>query len=103
MCGIAGAFDYQRRGLSLDLQHVDRMVDALAHRGPNGRGVWHDEGLALGHRRLSILDPTAAGAQPMHLRARGLTITYNGEIYNFRELRTELQLAGHQFHTECDT
>ncbi len=103
MCGIAGAFDYQRRGLTINPGHVDRMVDALAHRGPNGRGVWHGDGIALGHRRLSILDPTAAGAQPMRLAARQLVVTYNGEIYNFRELREELHHAGHHFHTECDT
>lgn len=103
MCGIAGVFDYQRRDLTVDPVHVDRMTDALAHRGPNGRGVWRDDGIAFGHRRLSVLDPTAAGTQPMHYAARNLVITYNGEIYNFRELREELQAAGHQFITNCDT
>lgn len=103
MCGIAGAFDYERRGLPINPGHVDRMVDALAHRGPNGRGVWHGDGIALGHRRLSILDPTAAGAQPMHYATRQLVVTYNGEIYNFKELRHELEQAGHCFQTECDT
>ena len=79
------------------------MVDALAHRGPNGRGVWHGDGIALGHRRLSVLDPTAAGTQPMHYSSRHLVVTYNGEIYNFRELRQELDAAGHKFQTNCDT
>ena len=103
MCGIAGVLDYQRRGLTINASHVDRMVDALAHRGPNGRGVWLDDGIALGHRRLSVLDPTAAGAQPMRYAARNLVVTYNGEIYNFRELRQELVAAGHRFMTNCDT
>ena len=103
MCGIAGVLDYQRRGLTVNAVHVDRMVDALAHRGPNGRGVWLDDGIALGHRRLSVLDPSAAGAQPMHYAARNLVVTYNGEIYNFRELRQELQESGHLFRTNCDT
>lgn len=103
MCGIAGVFDYQRRGLPINAANVDRMVDALAHRGPNGRGVWHDDGIVLGHRRLSVLDPTAAGAQPMRYAARQLVVTYNGEIYNFRELRQELEAAGHHFATNCDT
>ena len=103
MCGIAGVLDYQRRGLTINASHVDRMVDALAHRGPNGRGVWRDDGIALGHRRLSVLDPTAAGAQPMRYAARNLVVTYNGEIYNFRELRQELMAAGHRFMTNCDT
>ena len=103
MCGIAGVLDYQQRGLTINPVHVDRMVDSLAHRGPNGRGVWRADGIALGHRRLSVLDPTAAGAQPMHYAARQLVVTYNGEIYNFKELRAELQVAGHRFQTECDT
>lgn len=103
MCGIAGVYDHQQRGLTIDRSHVDRMVDALAHRGPNGRGVWHGDGISLGHRRLSVLDPTAAGTQPMHYSARHLTVTYNGEIYNFRELREELEAAGHTFQTHCDT
>ena len=103
MCGIAGVLDYQQRGLTINPAHVDRMVDSLSHRGPNGRGVWRADGIALGHRRLSVLDPTAAGAQPMHYAARQLVVTYNGEIYNFKELRAELQVAGHRFQTECDT
>ena len=103
MCGIAGVLDYQRRNLTIDPVHVDRMTDALAHRGPNGRGVWRDDGIAFGHRRLSVLDPTAAGTQPMHYAARNLVVTYNGEIYNFRELRAELEAAGHHFATNCDT
>lgn len=103
MCGIAGVFDYQRRGLAIEPQLIDRMTDALAHRGPNGRGVYQAPGLALGHRRLSVLDPTAGGAQPMHHVEPHLVVTFNGEIYNFRELRQELEGLGHRFRTQCDT
>jgi asparagine synthase (glutamine-hydrolysing) len=103
MCGITGAFDYQRRGQAIDPQVVDRMTDALAHRGPNGRGIFQVPGLAFGHRRLSVLDPSAAGTQPMRHAARNLVVTFNGEIYNFRELRHELEALGHRFQTECDT
>jgi asparagine synthase (glutamine-hydrolysing) len=103
MCGIVGVFDYRGTGHAIDRQVFDGMVDALAHRGPNGRGVWFDLGLALGHRRLAILDPTPAGKQPMVDAARSMAVTYNGEIYNYRELRRELEAAGYAFHTDCDT
>jgi len=103
MCGIVGIFDYQRRGFQVDRRVFDAMVDSLAHRGPDGRGTWFDEGIALGHRRLAILDPTPAGAQPMADPRRGLVVTYNGEIYNFPRLRDELAAKGHAFRTGCDT
>lgn len=103
MCGITGAFDYQRRGIEIAPHIVDRMTDALAHRGPNGRGLFHEPGLAFGHRRLSVIDPTSGGAQPMRHTARNLVIVFNGEIYNFRELRRELENLGHRFQTQCDT
>jgi asparagine synthase (glutamine-hydrolysing) len=103
MCGITGAFDYQRRGIAIDPQVLDRMTDALSHRGPNGRGVFHAPGVGFGHRRLSIIDPSSGGAQPMRHSARQLAVTFNGEIYNFRELRLELEALGHRFTTQCDT
>lgn len=103
MCGIAGVFDYQRRGVVIDSAVVDRMTDSLAHRGPNGRGVFHVPGLSFGHRRLSVLDPSVGGAQPMRRADPDLVITFNGEIYNFRELRSELEGLGHRFQTQCDT
>jgi asparagine synthase (glutamine-hydrolysing) len=81
------------------------MTDSMAHRGPDGRGVMVFDGdppAGLGHRRLAIIDPTPAGAQPMGFRDRWW-ITYNGELYNFRELRRELELTGERFQTECDT
>src|SRR5687768_10026425 len=65
MCGITGVFDYRSTGLRLEPRVLDAMVDSLAHRGPNARGTWRGDGIWLGHRRLSILDPTPAGAQPM--------------------------------------
>ena len=84
------------------------MAAALAHRGPDGDGVEsvHDgDGPAavLGHRRLSIIDPTPRGAQPMSYAGGRYWITYNGELYNFRELRTELESRGHSFRSDCDT
>ena len=81
------------------------MTDAMAHRGPDGSGVRVFEGeppAGLGHRRLAIIDPTPAGAQPMGHAGRWW-ITYNGELYNFRELRRELEASGERFRTECDT
>jgi asparagine synthase (glutamine-hydrolysing) len=95
MCGIVGIVG---TGTELDPALIERMTDRLTHRGPDGRGTWADAGVLLGHTRLSILDLSDAGAQPMLLGP--LALTYNGEIYNFRELRR--QLAG-PFHSDCDT
>jgi asparagine synthase (glutamine-hydrolysing) len=78
------------------------MADALAHRGPDGSGVWTAPGVGLGHRRLSIID-LATGDQPMRSADGKLALTYNGEIYNFREVRAELEALGHSFRTESDT
>lgn len=103
MCGIVGYFDYGGRGVVPRTDTFDQMVDSLTHRGPDGRGTWFDVGLGLGHRRLSVLDPTAAGTQPMCSADASLVVTFNGEIYNFRELRSELIALGHHFRTNCDT
>jgi asparagine synthase (glutamine-hydrolysing) len=89
MCGIAGAV--VRPESLVDLPVIDRMLDSLAHRGPDGRGTARYSSQAgdrvlLGHRRLAIIDP-AGGKQPMCDDAAGLALTFNGEIYNFRELR----------------
>ena len=78
------------------------MTDAIAHRGPDGSGVWTAPGVGLGHRRLSIID-LEGGAQPMHSDDEALTLTFNGEIYNFMELRKELEAAGHAFQTHSDS
>ena len=79
------------------------MTEAIAHRGPDGDGLWSDNGVALGHRRLSIIDPTDAAAQPMHTPDGRYSLTYNGEIYNYRDLRAELEQAGAVFRTVSDT
>src|SRR5215471_8117527 len=93
MCGIAG---FIGRGERLDLE---RMIDLLAHRGPDGAGVWTDQPVFFGHRRLSIVD-LAAGAQPMTTLDDDLVITFNGEIYNHVELRKQLEQLGHRFKTD---
>ena len=99
MCGIAGIF-YPATPKPVDPARVMAMADALAHRGPDGAGVWTGSGVGLAHRRLSIID-VAGSLQPM--QAGALTITYNGEIYNFAELRAELEQGGARFLTSGDT
>jgi len=78
------------------------MTDAIAHRGPDGEGFFVEGSIGLGHRRLAILDLSPAGHQPMQTRDGNFVISYNGEIYNFRELRLELERLGHQFHSDND-
>jgi asparagine synthase (glutamine-hydrolysing) len=101
MCGIAGLI----AELTPDdlRQRINRMTDRLVHRGPDASGVFVDGSVALGHRRLSIQDLSDSGAQPMSLFAGGPTISYNGEVYNFRELRSELSALGHTFKGHSDT
>jgi asparagine synthase (glutamine-hydrolysing) len=103
MCGIVGV--WRHSGSDIDPAAFGRCTDVLAHRGPDGRGVLHDrdERLHLGHRRLAILDTSPAGAQPMHHREAPLVVVFNGEIYNFVELRSELERKGHRFTTRTDT
>ena len=79
------------------------MRDALAHRGPDGKGLYLDGALGLGHRRLSIIDLSEAASQPMLSPDGRVALVYNGEIYNFRELRRELEKAGWTFRTRSDT
>jgi asparagine synthase (glutamine-hydrolysing) len=102
MCGIAGIF-HPQLPKPVDPARVEAMTAALAHRGPDGSGIWTAPGIGLGHRRLSIIDLSDAAAQPMLTPDRTLAISYNGEIYNFREVRTELEAKGHVFRTESDT
>ncbi len=101
MCGITGIFHLET-AKPVDPERVRRMSDAIAHRGPDGSGVWTAPGVGLGHRRLSIID-LEGGAQPMHSDDETLTLTFNGEIYNFRELRKELEAAGLAFRTHSDS
>lgn len=102
MCGIAGIVGKNASNKFERL--VQKMLDSIAHRGPNGQGLYIDstQKAVLGHRRLSIIDP-ALSAQPMHYRERGLVITFNGCIYNYLELRSELITLGHKFNTTGDT
>src|SRR5579875_370486 len=102
MCGIAGVYAPGRR---LELDSVTRMTDAIAHRGPDDSGVQLLAGgaLILGHRRLSIVDLSPLGHQPMATADRKLWIVYNGEVYNSREIRAELAALGWSFRSDCDT
>jgi len=104
MCGIAGAFNYLPAP-PLDRGALQRMGDAMRTRGPDGAGLWFSEDATVGlaHRRLSILDLSDRGAQPMTTADRTLWITYNGEIYNFQELRSELESKGIHFRSASDT
>ena len=103
MCGIAGMWCHGRA--DVDPQRFRTVTDTLAHRGPDGEGTFHDPDrrLHLGHRRLAILDPTSAGAQPMASEDGDLIIVFNGEIYDFVEVRQELTASGHRFRTNTDT
>ena len=102
MCGIAGIVhpDAERR---VEPKLVERMCDAIRHRGPDDAGVWTGPGAGLGHRRLSIIDLSPAGHQPMCNEDGSLWIVFNGEIYNFAELREPLVRAGHGFRSRSDT
>jgi asparagine synthase (glutamine-hydrolysing) len=102
MCGLAGFIGT----LGSDCSEVlRRMTDAIAHRGPDAQGFWIDSqaGVALGHRRLSIVELSELGAQPMHSASGRYTIVYNGEVYNYRRLRSELTQLGHHFAGGSDT
>ncbi len=101
MCGIAGIFHCGPIA-PVDPARVERMCDVLAHRGPDGSGVWTAPGVGLGHRRLSIID-VAGSPQPMHSADERCVLTFNGEIYNFRELRSQLRARGAKFRTEGDS
>src|SRR5688572_28970747 len=101
MCGIAGILKLDPRALA-DEGRLLRMRDALRHRGPDEEGLALVGQAGLAHRRLSIID-LASGQQPMANADRGVWITYNGEVYNFRELRAELESLGHAFATRSDT
>lgn len=105
MCGINGIFSWDAASPKIDHQELLRTRDRMATRGPDGAGAWcADDGtIGLGHRRLAIIDLSEAGAQPMVSVDRRLTITFNGEIYNYRELRDQLSASGVQFSSHSDT
>jgi asparagine synthase (glutamine-hydrolysing) len=100
MCGIAGYLGLNSAPAAPRL--VERMNAALRHRGPDGEGVFCDGPVGLGHRRLAILDLSPAGHQPMRTPDGRFVLTYNGEVYNYRELQSELESAGWHFHSRCD-
>ena len=101
MCGIAGVLDL--RGEPVAHETVQRMTDAIAHRGPDGEGHWREGPVGLGHRRLAIIDLSPAGHQPMLDENGAAVLVYNGEIYNFRELRSELERVGRRFRSQSDS
>ncbi len=102
MCGIAGRLNF-RSGAPVEAAVVGRMSALLAHRGPDGESVHVDGPVGLGHRRLAIIDLSPLAGQPMATADRSVWITYNGEIYNFLELRRELEGLGHRFRSQSDT
>ena len=100
MCGIAGIINRNKN--IVDDAELKRMTDVVAHRGPDGEGFYSYKNLGFGHRRLSIIDLSKAGHQPKTL-GDDYIITFNGEVYNYIELREELKKLGHQFFTQTDT
>jgi asparagine synthase (glutamine-hydrolysing) len=101
MCGIAGQFNFQRHQ-PVERETIVRMARSIVHRGPDDEGFFIAGPVGLGFRRLSIID-LAGGHQPMSDTEKTVWVIFNGEIYNFKELRSELQSKGHQFKTNCDT
>src|SRR5436190_18164996 len=102
MCGICGVLHLDP-ARAVDAFGVERMAAVLHHRGPDGDGVHVDRNVGLGHKRLSIIDLSHAGQQPMSNEDGRLWITFNGEIYNYRELRADLEARGHRFRSQTDT
>jgi len=100
MCGIAGFYN-SRLNKDQALEGIDRMLVSIAHRGPDARGTWWDNGLVLGHNRLSIIDLSHEADQPMHYQ--GNVMVFNGEVYNYLEIRADLISKGYQFRTQSDT
>jgi asparagine synthase (glutamine-hydrolysing) len=105
MCGIAGIYAYRSSAGSVDRGELVRMRDHMAARGPDGSGEWYsaDGRVGMGHRRLSIIDLSSRGAQPMQTVDGRLVITFNGEIYNYRALRSKLETKGYVFQSNSDT
>ena len=105
MCGIAGGFSFGFSADPIDQAIVARLNDLQRRRGPDGSGLWSsdDKRIVLGHRRLAIIDTGVGGAQPMADATGRWVISFNGEIYNYRALRVELERMGCVFRTQCDT
>lgn len=103
MCGIAGIFATNSSSPADIPATINRMVQSIRHRGPDDQGVWVGSGIALGHARLSIIDLSSAGHQPMHNEDGSIRIVFNGEIYNFGELSAKLKGLGYHFNSRTDT
>ena len=106
MCGIAGLLSLKPTNNDYMRSEVGLMVSAIAHRGPDHEGVWsieNDNQICLGHRRLAIIDISEDGNQPMVSHHRHSVLSFNGEIYNYKELRIKLELEGANFHGDSDT
>ncbi|MEO7297099.1 MAG: asparagine synthase (glutamine-hydrolyzing) [Verrucomicrobiota bacterium] len=105
MCGIAALFAYSSDSPEVQERELTRIRDSMRVRGPDGEGSWFDprRRVGLGHRRLSIIDLSSGGAQPMLYPERDLAITFNGEIYNYQELKKQLETKGHRFQSQSDT
>ena len=101
MCGIVGQLNFDHSPISPVV--LQKMTDVITHRGPDGEGHWIEGNIGFGHRRLSIIDLTPAGHQPMISSDHRFVLTYNGEIYNFRELRIELETKGYWFRSKTDS
>jgi asparagine synthase (glutamine-hydrolysing) len=105
MCGIAAIFAYRDNAPPVDQEELLRIREAMLKRGPDGAGLWMsgDRRIGLAHRRLAIIDLSDAGAQPMATHDGAVRIVFNGEIYNYRELRQRLEMKGYRFHSQSDT
>jgi asparagine synthase (glutamine-hydrolysing) len=101
MCGIAGFINLNNSPASPVI--LKRMTDAIAHRGPDGEGQWLESNVGIGHRRLAIIDPSPAGHQPMLSSDHRFVLSFNGEIYNYRELRSDLEAEGFWFRSQTDS
>ena len=101
MCGIVGELNFDNVPVSPVI--LKKMTDVIKHRGPDGEGHWIEQNVGFGHRRLSIIDLSAAGHQPIISPDKSFVLTYNGEIYNFRELRAELEAKGYWFRSQTDS
>ena len=102
MCGITGIMAFNEIG-RMHMIHLAQSTELLKHRGPDYQNTFIDERVALGHRRLSVIDPSPQGHQPMSDSSGRYRIVYNGEVYNYKELRRQLQNKGVNFHSEADS
>ena len=105
MCGIAGYLNLSSSKGEIGETLLNKMQEVLQHRGPDGSGIWlsQDHQIGLAHRRLSIIDLSEAGKQPMLTSDGSVVISYNGEIYNHAKIRAELEKKGYQYHSKTDT